>query len=62
MTLNYSDLSIAERDFVDRVTHDLARNWDPMQIGIHGDGTSIPEGYKFAASRQGASWLDKEPS
>lgn len=56
MALSYTDLSPAERNFSARVEMDLRGNWDDAQVSIIGDGSASPEGYKFAAVREGNSW------
>lgn len=56
MSLSFTELTASQISFLDRVTRDLNRNHDPAQIAVYGDGTASPEGYKFAAVREGASW------
>jgi hypothetical protein len=59
MTTLYSDLSPAQKLFVDRVEAGL-RNMakDKAVVAVYGDGTSLdsPNGEKFAARKIGASF------
>lgn len=52
----FSNLTAAEQTFALRVQSDLYNNRDAAQVAVYGDETSIPEGWRFAAAREGASW------
>lgn len=54
--LNHSDLTAAQKEFIDRVCESLATNFDPGQVAVYGDGSASPHGEKYAATRQGAQW------
>jgi hypothetical protein len=56
MSLSFSALSASESEFVIRVCDHLHANYDEAQVSIYGDGSASPNGEKFAATREGASW------
>lgn len=57
MPLSFPDLTPSQKIFTTRVCADLQKNVDPAQLAVYGDGSCSPNGEKFAAVRQGCSWM-----
>lgn len=55
--LKFAQLNQKQRDFVYRVCEGIRRlSDDPAILSVYGDGSASPNGEKFAAVREGASF------